>query len=188
MDELSWKNSVGYEANKNNFKCTLSMIYTFKSFVYFMTEKEAPSFRRTPDNVTMYKIPVSGDESPASLDCRGFPSLGLFFTGVCLLIFTVAFAHIIRLVVFRLDSVLSSKPPGGIFFQQRASALPLRRAKLANCVSSCVLSMALDSADSPTADCGRPYEGRFPHAGSSRRAGPRPVPETRCPTAPRTAR
>ena len=29
MDEALWKNSVGYEANKNNFKCTLSMIYTF---------------------------------------------------------------------------------------------------------------------------------------------------------------
>ena len=35
------------------------------------------------------------------------------------------------------------------------SGKPLRRAKLASCVSSCVLSMALDSADSPTADCGR---------------------------------
>ena len=29
MEQDSWKNSVGYEANKNNFKCTLSMIYTF---------------------------------------------------------------------------------------------------------------------------------------------------------------
>ena len=65
-------------------------------------------------------------------------------------------AHIIRLVVFRLDSVLlSSKPPGGELPAEGFRALPLRRAKLASCVSSCVLSMALDSADSPTADCGR---------------------------------
>ncbi|MDR4027748.1 MAG: hypothetical protein Q3X05_12055, partial [Bilophila sp.] len=80
-------------------------------------------------------------------------------------------AHIIRLVVFRLAPVLfRSKPPGGELPAEGFRALPLRRAKLASCVSSCVLSMALDSADSPTADCGRTIRREISRTLASSRA------------------
>ena len=94
-------------------------------------------------------------EIPASISPGLSRHPWLSFTGVCPLIFTVASPTSYDSLYFA--SIPSSLAPShrAASFQQRASALPLRRAKLASCVSSCVLSMALDSADSPTADCGR---------------------------------
>ena len=71
--------------------------------------------------------------------------------------------------VFVLGRALAVAAPAGLAIWLLA-ALPLRRAKLASCVSSCVLSMALDSADSPTADCGRTIRREISRTLASSRA------------------